>query len=104
MIDIQSYRARIGTFSQHHNKQMHHNKYASRNIRDFFVISLSVLVILGLAAICSIEDPSIESNPGPSPTFESREEGVYFNDKIDKILIMTQENIFQKKDYTERLA
>jgi hypothetical protein len=81
MDDLDTYRCRIGTFQQV-------AKFRRCVGRDFhggkrFVFSTVFLVVIGLRVLCSQTDPSIEQNPGPSPTnsiiFESHEERTSFN-------------------------
>ena len=82
MIDAQAYRRRIGVFRPHHSSYVplgttRRRSRSNRSVLNF--ASLTFLIIVGLAAACEIQDPGVESNPGPPPSFESKEEGNQYN-------------------------
>ena len=72
MVDINSYRARVGAFSSKHlcyGGYLKLSSYLQTNrIRGGCMLGFPVvfLCMVGLSSICTINDPSIELNPGPS--------------------------------------
>ena len=91
MIDTQTYRQRIGSFGNDHIGLSSINGETMKTTTlptpqrtkssrcEFNITALTLLVVIGLAATCLLQDPGVESNPGPSPTFESKEESTQYN-------------------------
>ena len=89
MDDLANYRSRIGTFFQSNYAKKVFKIYTKTKGRFAFTYSLSLLVVLSLAAHCLKQDPSIEQNPGPNFQSEKEKSLFYairkFNKKIADI-------------------
>ena len=84
MIDLESYRSRIGSFSSYHQCCSNRNKgsHFGKVQKGSFSFKILFLIIFTLSRICVSQDPSVAKNPGPhTPTpfiYESTKEKKLF--------------------------
>ena len=65
MIDIDSWRKRIGCFTGRHTRVRNMNLLLQSERNLSFSFKLCFLFAIGLAALCVRNDPSVARNPGP---------------------------------------